>query len=442
MNEFFIPFGNILSLFRSRVRGLYNFGFNVIHASTQFNTFQREKEKLTMVLSNPAVLKVFALQCDLFSMGEVKVKKNDKDIDNDPFLSLIQSPNPFSKTQSQFLWDFMFWNMLGTSYAYVDSSVVDRPGNKIYYLDPCRIEWPLEFDRKKDKMVFSDAELKAIMKTIITYRYDDGSVFTFPFDRLVISYDLTNGIGNFFKGPSRLDALVKIISNSEFTLDADNINIRYSGKFLVGADKQTGAKNTLGMNEEEKKDIRTKIDTADQNVWPVNTMLKIQRFVSDMAGLQLSEKYLHQYFLIGNMYNIPRDVLEAYNSATYENQEKARAAHVNYTLDPKGEQFMDAFEVHFGYRTQGKNIFISWDDLPFMQIFEKEKIEVKKATIEVLTSLLNLGVTIEQANEFLGTEFEIEKPETNGAAANQAGQEGNQQGDQGEGAADQNAGDS
>lgn len=411
MNEIFIPFGQIFSLFRSRLKGVYNFGYDVIQGATQFNSYGKDSEKLATVLGSPAVLKVFALQCDLFSMGRVSVCDNEgKEIEDDPFLTLIRNPNPFTKTESQFLWDFMFWNMLGTSYTYVDSAVVDRPKNKMYVMNPAKIEWPLDFDRKKDKMVFSDAEFNAIMKTEITYRYEDGTTFKFPFDRLVISFDLTNSIGNFFKGPSRLDALFKIVSNSEHSLDSSNINIRYTSKFLVAADQATGNTSRKGMGQEEKDDIVNKIDHSGKNVYPVNAKINIQRFVEDLAALQLDKEYLHQYFLIGNMYGIPRDVLEAYNSATYENQEKARAAHVNYTLEPKGNQFMDSYEVHFGYKQQKKNIKISWDHLPFVQVFAKEKVETKKVTVEVLNSLLTLGVSIEQANEFLGTEFEITEP--------------------------------
>jgi len=221
VNDFFIPFGNIFSIFRSRAKGAYNFGYEIINASTQFNTFGKEKEKLAIVLSNPAVLKVFAIQCDLFSMGKVCVQDDKgEEIEEDPFLNLLNAPNPFTKTETQFLWDFMFWNMLGTSYCYVDSALPDRKGNRMYFLDPCKIEWPQELERKKDKMIFSDAEIKSIMDTTITYRYADGNKFDFPFSRLVIAHDLTNSIGNFFKGPSRLDALIKIISNSEHVLDS------------------------------------------------------------------------------------------------------------------------------------------------------------------------------------------------------------------------------
>lgn len=371
---------------------------------------------------------------DLFSMGKVTVEDDDKEeIEDDPFLTFIERPNPFTKTQSQFLRDFMFWNMLGTSYTYVDSAIVDRAKNKMYFLNPAQIEWPPEFERLKDKLIFSDSELTRINKMEITYRYSDGTTFKFPFDRLVISFDLTNSAGNFFKGPSRLDALYKVITNSEYVLDAENINIRYSGKFLVGSDKAVGTSIKVGMSDVEKDDITEKIDTDQKSVWPLQSMVKIQRFVSDMANLELKEQFLHQYFLIGTMYGIPRDVLEAYNSATYENQEKARAAHVNYCLDPKGEQFMDAFENHFGYNEAGKNIKISWDHLPFMQVFAREEVDVKKTTVEVLNSLLTLGVSIEQANEYLGTQFKIEEPEAQEANREaQSGQGETSQTDSGE----------
>lgn len=405
------PFGAIASLFRSGLQGLYN--FNTINASTQFNTYYRDKEKLTAIMSNPALLKVFALQCDLFSMGEICVEdRNSKKLKDDPFINLVKNPNPMpGASKSQFLWDFMFYNMLGTSYCYVHSKIVDRADNKLYWLDPSKIEWPTVLDHKKDKFIFSKAEENAIKKTEIVYRYEDGATFKFTLDKLLINFDLTNGVGNFYKGISRIDALHKIISNSEHALDSDNINIRYSGKFLVGARNETGATTRVGLSDDEKKDIREKVDSMQQKVWPFRTQVEIRRFVENMAQLQLGEKYLQTYFLIGNMYNIPRDVLEAYNSATYENQEKARAAHVNYTLDPKGNQFMDSFESYFGYREQGKNIYITWDHLPFMQFFERERAETKKIKVETLNSLLQMGVPIKEANEFLELEFTIEEKE-------------------------------
>lgn len=383
------------------------FRFRTIDTATHFNDYTSDKRKLAAVLSNPALLKVISLQCDMFSQGRVYVyDKNEKDLPDDPFLARIKRPNPL-QTESQFLWDFMFWNMLGTANCYVDSALVDNPKNKFYFLDPSKIEWPYELQKDADKLIFSDAEVKKRDKLTLTYRYADSTTFKFSLDRMLIISDLTNGIGNFYKSPSRIDALYKIISNSEEALNSKNINVRYTGKFLVGS---SGALNSTGLKDDEKQDIRDKMD-SDQTVWPVKTMIDIKRFVENMQFLALDEAYLKDYFLIGNMYNIPRDVLEAYNSSTFENQEKARMAHVSYTLQPKGEDFFDAFEDHFGYTEEGKSICIDWSHLPFMGVFEKERSEVAKSKVETWNALLASGVPLKEANAFLDLDFTIEEKE-------------------------------
>jgi len=395
--------GNILRGFRSSNKG-YQFRLASIDASTNFNNYKLDKHKLAAVLSNPAALKVFALQCDLFSLGKVYAYKEDIELESDPLKTLIENPNPM-QSGSQFLWDFMFWNMLGNAYLYCDSAITEKKGNRLYFLEPYKIEWPYEMNINRDKLIFSDETLKAYSKKEITYRYDDGSTFKFPLDRLIHASDLTNGLGNFFKGPSRLDALYKVISNSEHALDAKNINVRFTGKFLVGS---ANTIQTVGLGDEEKKDIIDKMDST-KNVWPLKTMVQIRRFVDDMNALGLDEAFLSDYFLIGSMYGIPRDVLEANVSSTYENQEKSRMAHVSYTLQPKGNDFMNLIEKHFGYKEKGINLVIDWMHLPFTQVFEAEKSSVESQKIASFKSLIDMGVSVDDANAYLDLDFKIEK---------------------------------
>lgn len=392
------------------------FSFNAVHASTQFNTYLKDKEKLAAVLSNPPLLKIIALQCDLFSLGQVTVKdKKGNVIEDDPFLDLIDSPNPYQSKQ-QFLWDFMFRLMLGTAYNYVDSAVLDASVSKVtgrksrmYVLDNSKIEWPEKLERWKDKLIFSDDQLKEIMGTIITYRYEDGSTFTFPLSRLIVSTDLTNGMGNFFKGPSRIDALYKVITNSELALDGKNINLRFSGKFLVGS--KTSGLTTTGIGADEKLDVREKMKTSEE-IWPTSKDVTIKRFVDDMGALALDQAFREDFYTIGSMWNIPRDVLEAYlEGSTYENQEKARAMHAAYCLSPKGNEWMNSFERHFGYAADGRNILIGWDHLPMMGVFKKEQAETNGKNAETFDKLLSLGVPQDQANAYLGTNFQIEEAE-------------------------------
>ncbi len=374
---------------------------NILSVSPQFNDYSREIQKINAVFQSPALLKIFALQCDLFSLGKIKLFSKDKEIFEDPLLNLLANPNPYQST-SQLLWDFMFWSMLGNAYCYVDSNIIDNSTNKIYFLESSKIEWPQNFKNKKDKLLFSKKSEKEIFDTSIIYRYEDGSTLSIPLSKIICITDLTNGTGNWFKGNSRIDAIYKIISNSEAALDAKNINTQYSGKFLVAGTQNPNDISKLPLSFEEKTDIETKMN-GNKKVHAVKSMIEIKRFVENLQNLALDESYLSSYFLIGNMFNIPRDVLEAYASATYENQEKARASHVSYTLQPKGNDFLQKLGKRFSYTD--KKLVIDWSHLPFMQVFEEQHAKTQLIKIQTFSNLLNQGVSLEEANKYLELNF-------------------------------------
>lgn len=384
-----------------------NFGrfiFKWLNTTPVFNTYADDLKKITAVFKNPALLKVFALQCDLFSLAQIKVvDKNGKEIPDDPAGKLLDAPNPM-QNRTQFLWDFMFWNMLGNDYCYVDSKIAEKLNNKLYFLEPQKLDWPTQMQKNSDKLILSASSLTDMLNTQIPYRYNDGSLIKIPLKQIIFMSDLTNGVGNFFKGPSRIDALYKIIANSEASLDAKNINTRMSGQFMVSGKQDPENITQLPLSGDEKESIEGTIST-DKPVTAVKSMIDIKRFVDNMANLKLDDSFLADYYLIGTMYGIPRDVLEAYQSSTYENQEKARASHVSYTLQPKGEDFMSALGKYFGYNADGRTIKISWSHLPFMQVFEAEKAKTQKDKSVAFANFLNAGVSLDEVNGFLGTDF-------------------------------------
>jgi hypothetical protein len=373
-----------------------------LDGKAKYNDYSDDVKKLEAIFSNPALLKVFALQCDLFSLGKVYVYKEGKEIDNDPFLEMIKKPNPFQK-ESQFLWDMMFWNMVGNTYAYCDSKIVSTD-NLLYILENNKMDFPTEMRTYQDKIVLSKGTQKKISDFQIDYKYCDGSTSKFQWGKIIHTPDLTNGTGNWFRGASRIDALFKIVSNSEAAMDALNVNIRYSGKFMVAGQADPNNVTQLPMGETEKQDIEQKMN-GRKTVHAVKSMIDIKRFVDDLASLKLDEIQLAQYFLIGSMYGIPKDVLEAFNSGTYENQEKARGAFVSYCLAPKGKLFFEGFASFFGYDEQGKEIVIDWEHLPFMQVFAKERAETEKIKSETLLNYMRAGVKKDEINEVMDTKF-------------------------------------
>ena len=382
--------------------------FNLFSTAPQFNDYSGDLDKLNVIFSNPAFLKVAKLQCDLFSLGKIKVYKqvNGKDIElpDDPALRLLTRPNPF-QSDSQFLFDIMLWYMIGNVYCYIGSDMPDNEDNKLYILQHNKMEWPNDFGKNKDKLIFSKQSEKELMKTNIVYRYDDGSKVTLPLSKIICLFDLSNGVGNWFKGKSSIDALYKVISNNEKTLDAINVNTHMSGKFMVSGQAEPGDVTKLPLTGDEKKDIEGKVYSKKQ-VTAVKSKIDIHRFVENIGNLKLDESYRTSYFIIGSMYNIPKDVLEAYlQGATFENQEKATARHISYTLQPKGDDFFGLINRRFGYAEQGKRICIDWSHLPFMQVFEKERAVTNYQNMQTMTGLLKLGIDIKEVNELLGTTF-------------------------------------
>ncbi len=375
----------------------------MLDPNADFTNFTNDKLKLQAIFSNPAVLKVFKLQCDMFSLGEVYVYRNGKALENDPFLNLINNPNPFQQKQ-QFLWDYMFWKMVGNAYCYVDSDSAQSETNKLYMLDSSKMLFPAEMNKYKDRLVLSSALEQIINDLQITYTYSIGDQQQIKWGRISFIPDLSNGQGNWFRGQSTIDALYQIIANSKASPQSKNITVRYAGKYMVAGQQDPNNVTQLPMSDPEKQDIETKMN-GYKSVHAVKSMIDIKRFVESSAVIgDLDKSYWDDYFKVGSLYGIPRDVLEAsLDGSTYENQEIARGAHVDYTLRPAGNQLMNALSKRFGYTT--KSIQMSWDHLPFTQASEMNKARSDLFLSQALINFMKAGVKIDEINYTLDTEF-------------------------------------
>lgn len=364
---------------------------------------KNEKERLNLVLSNPAALKVFKLQCDMFSLGEIKAYRNGKILPNDQLSNFLKKPN-FYQSQRQFLWDYMFWTMLGTSYLYFNSKLIND-NTKLYWLDPSRFVWTDELIEQMDKIALSKQTYNQNKQLTIDYYNLDGTYTTYQLKDIMPFFDLSNGVGNWFRGNSAVDALYKVIANSDKGLDAKAINLDFSSKYFVsGTHKEDDVYGTP-MGDKEKDSIENSLK-KNKPVHATKSMIDLKRFVDDIAKLRLDEGYREDYFTIGNMYNIPRDVLEAsLNGATYENQEKSRGAHVEYCLKPKGEDLVNGLETIFGYSDRNIDLVISWNHLSFMQVFERDRASLKSTQLNNLQLAVNMGILTDEERIARGKEI-------------------------------------
>lgn len=377
--------------------------FFIFDPRADFSEYSTDIRKIQAVFTNPAVLKVFKLQCDMYSLSKTYVYRDEKPLKNDSALNALKNPNPF-QSEEQFKWDYMFWKMIGNAYCYVDSDSASAESNKLYFLDPSKIQWPDKLRQYKDKIVLSDSLLKEINDCELVYLYDDGTTFKIKWGRILHVSDLTNGSGNWFKGRSVIDSIYEIISNSKESIRSKNVNVRYSGKYMVAGKSDPSDVTKVPLGRTEKEDIERKTNSR-KTVTAVKSMVDIKRFVETAAIVgELDQSYFSDYFKIGQMFGIKKEVLDAsLNGSTYENQAEATGSYVEFTLTPSSQLFYSRLAKRFGYTT--KEILTSWDHLSFMQLFEKRRAETLKIKADTLIVLMKAGIKIEEINVILDTNF-------------------------------------
>jgi len=335
------------------------------------------QQKLRLILSNPACLKVFALNADLFSLGKINTEKETE------YLKTLRKTPNYKQSWTQFYWDYMFWSMLGTAYLWKSGGKLFNDANTVQWLDPSKFEWKPSTVEKMMDFILRKATYNDLMGDTVKYILGNGKFKYIPLSEITPLHDLSSSMNdNFYIGISRVDALYKIIMNSEEALDAKNINVRYSGKWMVSGKQDPNNVNELPLSDIEKADIEEKINGGKQ-VQANKSAIDIKRFTDNMAALKLDESYWSDYFAIGSMYGIPRDILEAHvaggrGGSTYENQEKSLVRHIEYGMKPKGEELTDALEAIF----EIEDTQMTWDHLACYQVFEVERQNVVKLKLE------------------------------------------------------------
>lgn len=356
-------------------------------------------KKLKMVLENPAALFLFLLLGDLYSMGEYKIYRegSDEPEESHPVLDFLKRPNPM-QTEEQFAWDYMFWRKLGCANLYIDSKIL-REGNLGYWLSPDCIEWPKWFDDNKHTLFVSAASIRELMGKQLKYK-TQSQTFGFRYEKLKQFFDVSNGIKGWFTSPSRLEALHKIVTNSDNILDAKNINSIFARKFIVAGKHDVQNTSSLPMRTDEKNDVETKM-LGRRNVHAMKSMVDIKRFI-ERADIfkHLDEAYLDDAMKIGQMLKIPQDVIgNLTKGSTYENQEMARAAIVSYCLQPDADDFCKGILDFFGI--SGFVLKYEFGHLPFVQAFEKSRSEVKKNLAKAFLDMVNAGADQKETADFL-----------------------------------------
>lgn len=374
----------------------------VLSSFSRANVRLTDKQKLDYVLSNPALLKVVAITADLGSLASVNKYNNDKIVAKNFLYDFVDKPN-FKQGWSQFFWEYFFWIQTGTAYLYnPNNAKFLKENNPIQWLIPQNINWNVTAVNKIMAFIFTKQKYADIMKAEVSYNFGNGQTTLLTLSEIVPFFDLCSGIeNNYYIGQSRIDALYKVIVNSEMALDAKRINLEMVQKFMVSGQQDPSNISETPMTEVEKLSIEEKIRSL-KNVHAVKSKISIERFVDNLAQLELDASFNDDMVKIASIMNVPTEVLDINaKDTTYENQEKATGRQIEYSLKPKWKQLTDWFESQYGFQ----DIRAGYEDLSFNQVFEKDRAEKEKTKAETMLLLAKAGIPEEQINAFLGTNF-------------------------------------
>ena len=355
--------------------------YHVEYSGTNYDNFKR----LKMVLENPAALFIILMLPDLASMVKFKLYKEGaeeegNEIEDHPMLELLKKPNPM-QTQKQFIWDYMFWRLLGSANMLSDSKALKSDAkNILYWLSPDNMRWPTWFQRNAQTLFLSDRSITDLGNQKLHYKTTSQNL-EIRYKFLKQFTDISNGLLSWFEPPSRIDSLYKVIKNSDNLLDSKNVTSHLARKFIVSGKHAASDTATLPMGSAEKDDVERKV-WSTKSIHAMKSMVDIKRFLNDLGEIEkLDKAWMNDAFVIGKIYGIPKDVIESFEQgATYENQEKARALMISYCVQAGMDDLCVGLPDHFGVK--GYVLKATYDHLPFVQTFEKTKAETadKKAS--------------------------------------------------------------
>ncbi len=300
--------------------------------------------------------------------------------------------------------------MIGGSYGLSTTKGSLREATRLYWLNNACIEFPEALLNKLDKHYASNGKAGDLAKEKIIYTYKDNSTKEYSLEELMFLADLTNGMGNWMGSPSRLDALYKVIGNSEAGLDTKGSTLDFAGRYSISGTNSTEDLYNTPLEDGEKKSILRQTMGKDR-VTVTKTPVNISRYVDNLGALELDEAQRADFMTIGGMYGIPKEILDAsLEGSTYENQEKAIGRHVGYAIQPKAEDLANGLEQFFGLSGEDLELRITYDHLPFTQVFEKDRADVAKINAETLKTLIEAGATPESAAEAIGMELDFNTP--------------------------------
>ena len=334
------------------------------------NDFVNSEKYLATSLQNPVLMTVLALRSRLYSQMEIRhVDKDNKIIENSPYITLLRQPNYFQSQEDWLFQQAWFLSVGGTNFIYERKAFTNEIPKALYNLIPAEIDF--NQSHKINKWITTQADKKSFGERYIKYTLDN-TIYNIKLSELIPLYDMANGMTNnsFFSSPSRVNGISKVLQNIDANLASKNKNLQMSAKYL-SQNESTG--NEAQIRDDDRLDIERTFSRKDLLI--TNANIKVQHLVSDMKRLFLDEQFADDANKVLLAFEMNKNVLNYFaKDSTFENQSEGIISYIQNSIQTTAKNTMNSLSSQWGLIEKGERLVASYDHLASMQPVVTKKI--------------------------------------------------------------------
>ena len=360
---------------------------------------------LELINNNSVLSGVIQVRMDALSKVKFAVQVGDNRDFNHPLLDIIKKPNTH-QSKEDFLKQYELYR-LGYGWVYQRPYGAEGFGlSAIYNLDPNRIKFPKDLG---DTIIWKKRDVKKYHKQQFAYE-DQETTTSMAFEDVIPFYDISNNIGSgkysAVTSPSRIQSVIKEVSNIGLANDAENKIIQTNGREMLIKSANGDFSGALSLSETDKKNVMNQINNGygltgsrSRTIIPSVPMDWVDMTIK-LSDLGFKESKQTNANVIAQAFGVPNEVYKAFTTGdTFENQRQAELNFLQNTMKPVADDLASSWTNSFG---NPETPFVaSYDHLPTMQLVEESKVDRALKVSATLVNLQRTGLTIEQSQDYL-----------------------------------------
>lgn len=332
-----------------------------------------ESKYLDLTLNNPILFICCLTRAKLYSQMKIThVDSNGKEIENSPYIDLLNKPNYFQSKEDWLKQQSWFLSASGNNIIYQKKITTNEVPKALYNLVPTEVDY--KDILKVDKFFTLQQDINEYERQEVEYRLDKQK-YKLKVKDLIPLYDVTNGIqvNTLMKSPSRVSSVLKNVQNIEENMAAKNVNLKMAQKYLA-----RNKNNIQGTAAQIHPDDRVSIEKvlSEKTLQITNGDIEVQHLVSNLKQLYLDEQMAFDAKIVTFAFEQNEHIINfALTGSTYENQEYGIIRYIQTSTQADADNLMNSLAMSWGLHDKKENLKASYNHLPIMQVLYKTKIE-------------------------------------------------------------------